>query len=274
MADDQTRRLIDRFGRRLDYLRISVTDRCNLRCAYCMPLGGIEQLKRQEMLSFEEIAEVARSAADRGVTKLRITGGEPLVRKHLPRLVELLAKIPGVEDLSMTTNGVLLAQWAKQLAEAGLQRVNVSLDTVDPDRYRAITCGGELRDVLAGIEAARSVGLLPVKLNCVVEESAAEPDAEAVARFAREHKLEVRYIMKMNLAQGAFSIVEGGAGGDCPKCNRLRLTSNGSLKPCLFSDISFNVRELGVEEALSCAVEGKPEAGTSCRLENIHSIGG
>ena len=190
----------------------------------------------------------------------------------------MLKAIPGIDDLAMTTNGVLLEQWAQPLAEAGLQRVNVSIDAIDPERYRAITNGGDIRDVLAGIEAARQAGLKPIKLNCVVAESATvpldEPDARSVAAFAREHDLEARFIRKMNLAAGAFSVVEGGTGGDCPRCNRLRLTSNGQLKPCLFSDIAFSVRELGAAEALRRAVDEKPEAGTSCRREDIHSIGG
>src|SRR3990172_5910297 len=160
--------MIDRFGRAIDYLRISVTDRCNLRCRYCMPPEGVPLLQPKDILSFEEIAEVARSAVGLGVTKIRLTGGEPLVRRGIEVLVRMLAAIDGVADLAMTTNGLLLDQHAAALAAAGLRRVNVSLDAIDPQRYAAVTRGGDVHRVLAGINAARQAGLNPVKLNCVL----------------------------------------------------------------------------------------------------------
>ena len=264
----------DPFGREITYLRVSVTDRCNLRCRYCMPPGGVEWVPHREILSFEEIAEVVRAAVGLGVDKVRLTGGEPLVRKGVVDLVAMISSIPGVRDVAMTTNGLLLGEHAAALAGAGLRRVNVSLDAADPERFREITRGGDLARVLRGIEAARAAGLSPVKLNCVVESSPEEPDARSVARFARERGLEVRFIPRMDLQAGTFSRVIGGGGGDCARCNRLRLTSRGKVKPCLFSDVEFGVRDLGAREAILRAVGSKPEAGTCARGEGIHAIGG
>jgi cyclic pyranopterin phosphate synthase len=263
----------DRYGRTIDYLRVSVTDRCNLRCRYCTP-DGYPPLPAGEILSFEEIAAIVRAAAGLGVTTVRLTGGEPLVRRDLPVLVAMLAAVPGVRDLAMTTNGHRLAELAPALARSGLKRVNVSLDTVDPDRYRELTCGGDLRRVLAGLEAARAAGLDPVKLNCVCDAHSDEPDARGVARFGRERGLAVRFIRRMDLRDGRFAVVEGGRGGDCPRCNRLRLMSDGRIRPCLFSDVTFDARALGAREALIRAVEAKPESGGTCREHAIRCIGG
>ena len=264
----------DRFGRFITYLRVSVTDRCNLACRYCVPPGGIRLLPREEILSFEEIEEVVREAVRLGVRKVRLTGGEPLVRKGVEDLVNRIARIEGVKDLGLSTNGILLAEKAEALAGAGLMRVNVSLDSMDPGRYAWITRGGDLGRVLEGIEAARAAGLVPIKLNCVIEESPDEPDARSVARFARERGLQVRFIRRMDAATGRFWPVLGGAGGDCPRCNRLRLTADGRIRPCLFSDLAFSVRELGPAGALVRAVREKPRAGGVCRPGGMQRIGG
>jgi cyclic pyranopterin phosphate synthase len=264
----------DRFGRDITYLRISVTDRCNLRCVYCMPEEGIPALSHDQILRFEEIAEVAKQAVSMGVFKIRLTGGEPLVRRGVPALTRMLRGIPGVRDLAMTTNGILLGEFAQQLADAGLMRVNVSLDALRPERYAEITRGGDVRQVLAGIEAAQKTGLSPVKLNCVVSESPDEPDAREVLEFGRERGLEVRFIKKMDSATGKFSVVIGGSGGDCLRCNRIRLSANGLVRPCLFADIGFSVRELGAKEALLCAIRQKPEAGGPCSHNWIRATGG
>lgn len=266
--------MIDSYGRRIDYLRISVTDRCNLRCTYCMPPEGVPLAWRTQILSYEEIAEVVRSAAAMGVTKIRLTGGEPLVRRDLVRLMKMLAAIDGIRDLAMTTNGILLPRYARSLALAGLHRVNVSLDAMAPDRFAEITRGGDVRQVLAGIEAARAAGLTPIRLNCVVESNSCEPDARDVAAFAQAADMEVRFIRRMGLDNGAFSVVEGGRGGDCPRCNRLRLTSDGRVRPCLFSNLSFSVRELGAARALAMAVACKPQIGSACTDLAMHAIGG
>lgn len=265
--------MLDRFGRLIDTLRISVTDRCNFRCAYCMP-PGVRWLPRESVLRFEEIMAVAEAAIAFGITRFRLTGGEPLLRRDLPSLVRLLAGLPGIEDLAMTTNGALLAEQAEALAQAGLRRVNVSLDTIDPVRFAEITQGGDVRRVLEGIRAARQAGLEPVKLNCVVGPEHDPRDAEQVAAFAQREGLILRRIGQMNLAQGQFSVVEGGRGGDCPRCNRLRLSPDGQIRPCLFSDLAFSARGLGPVEALRQAITLKPRAGACCHTRAMNAIGG
>ena len=266
--------MVDSFGREITYLRISVTDRCNLRCTYCMPADGLKLLRHEDILSFEEIVEVTRAAVDMGVNKLRVTGGEPLVRRRIEVLVRMLADLPGVKYLTMTTNGTLLADHAQVLADAGLHRVNISLDAIDPEHFKTITRGGDVTRVLAGIGAAKHAGLEPIKINCVVRESSDEPDAREVARFAHDSGLQVRFIRQMEFAAGKFSVVEGGVGGDCERCNRLRLSSDGLVRPCLFSDINFSVRELGPKQALEQAASHKPESGLPCSENLMSRIGG
>lgn len=266
--------MFDRFNRKLDYLRISVTDRCNLRCTYCMPEEGIRLFPHNEILSFDEIAGFTRVAVEKGVRKVRITGGEPLVRKEIASLVRMISEIKGIEDLSMTTNGTLLKLYAHELKKAGLHRVNISLDTVDPVKFRAITRGGELNNVFEGISAAKNAGLLPVKINCVIKNNPEEIEATEVTKFCNNNDLEIRYIRQMDLLNGHFSVVEGGTGGDCKKCNRLRLTSNGKLKPCLFSNMEFDIRETGSERALRLAAEFKPQCGSFNETGAFYNIGG
>jgi GTP 3',8-cyclase len=264
----------DNFNRNINYLRISVTDRCNLRCRYCMPEEGVEMLSHSDILSFEEIYQLAEIAVGMGIEKIRLTGGEPLVRKGIVELVKMLASLRGVNDLSMTTNGILLSKYAKQLAGAGLHRVNVSLDTLNPEKFSYLTRIGRLDDVLEGIRAAKNAGLNPVKINCVVQKSASEPDAQMVARYCNENGLEVRFIHQMNLDTGLFHQVEGGSGGDCKNCNRLRLTANGKIKPCLFSDEEFDVRTLGAPDAIGRALQNKPRCGTFNHSGQFYNIGG
>jgi cyclic pyranopterin phosphate synthase len=260
--------MFDRFNRNLNYLRISVTDRCNLRCTYCMPEEGIKLYAHDKILSFDEIAGFTEVAVSNGVTKVRLTGGEPLVRKGVTTLVRMISGITGIEDLSMTTNGTLLKQYAIELHNAGLHRINISLDTVDHEKFKAITRTGNLNDVFEGIDAAKKAGLFPVKINCVIN------DSKAVAAFCQENDLEIRYIRQMDLVRGHFSKVDGGTGGDCSRCNRLRLTSNGKLKPCLFSNIEFDIREFGYENAIKTAAEVKPECGSINETGSFYNIGG
>lgn len=265
--------MFDRFNRIINYLRISVTDRCNLRCTYCMPEEGVPLIRHDDILRFEEIIEVIKVAVGMGITKIRITGGEPLVRKGIVGLVKKIACIPGISDFGLTTNGILLEEFAGQLSDAGLHRINISLDTLDPLRFSYLTRGGDIQRVIRGIHAAKKAGLSPIKINCVVRNSSGEPDATAVKQFCLEHGLEARFIHEMSLANGRFTIVENGHGGDCLHCNRLRLTANGMIRPCLFNDIGFSIRDLGIRQALEMAVGMKPEKGT---ISNGHfnSIGG
>lgn len=266
--------MFDSFKRPINYLRISVTDRCNLRCAYCMPEEGIQQLAHRDILSFEEITEIVRHAVGLGITKIRITGGEPLVRKGIVYLISQLAQIPEIQDLAMTTNGLLLSEYAQDLKTAGLHRINISLDTLNPETFHRITRGGKLADVLQGIEAAKTAGISPIKLNCVIKSSSSEADALAVKAFGREHGYTVRFIHTMNLEHGHFSVVEGGSGGHCQTCNRLRLTANGKLKPCLFNNTEYNIRELGIAQAFTLAIGNKPEKGSVNTSGQFYNIGG
>ncbi len=266
--------MLDCYNRNINYLRISVTDRCNLHCHYCMPDAHIHWLRQSQLLSFEQIVAFARVAAELGITKVRLTGGEPLVRRGITDLVRQLAGIHGLTDLTMTTNGLLLEEFATKLAEAGLQRVNVSLDTVDPDKYRLLTGSGDLISVLRGIEAARKAGLNPVKINCVISETVNEPDAAQVAEFCKDQQLEVRFIRRMDLKNGYFYGVNGGTGGRCNICNRIRLTANGKVKPCLFSENEYDLRQLGAKEAILAAIENKPMHGDRNQNGYFYNIGG
>lgn len=266
--------MLDRYNRRINYLRVSVTDRCNFRCTYCMPEEGVDLMHHNDILSFEEIHEVVQVGVEMGIDKVRITGGEPLVRRGIVDLVAMLSSIKGIKDLGMTTNGVLLDKFAKPLADAGLNRVNISLDTLDPVRFREITRIGNIESVLHGIEMAKKAGLSPVKINCVIKNSTQEEDARQVAAYCKENDLKVRYIKEMDLETGVFSKVIGGEGGHCAVCNRLRLTANGKIKPCLFSDLEFDVRELGVKKAYFDALGLKPESGSENTVNKFCNIGG
>jgi len=283
--------LIDTFGRLHNNLRISVTDRCNIRCFYCMPESGVEFMERGEILSFEEIERFVRVAVRLGITKLRVTGGEPLVRKDLPVLMRKLAEVPGIQDLALTTNAVLLADLAKPLFEAGLRRINVHLDTLDRERFRQITRRDDLPKVLAGIETCLSLGYGPVKLNAVAVKDLTEPDIVPIARYCRERGIEPRFIEFMPLdAQqlwdrtrvltadeiigtlsreisplieipdrdprapateyayadgvGRVGFIASVTRPFCMNCNRIRLTSDGKLRYCLFAIEEANVKSL------------------------------
>lgn len=194
----------DKFGRVIDYLRISVTDRCNLRCIYCVPRGGVRPFDQETLLKCEEITRVAKIAAGLGLRKVRITGGEPLVRKDLPLLIESLSALDGIEDISLTTNGLLLKQSARALASAGLKRVNVSLDSLHRDRCRQITRGGEMYDVLNGIAEAQTAGLLPGKINMIPMRGINDDEIEEFALLTRDTPLHVRFIELMPAGSGEF----------------------------------------------------------------------
>ncbi|OHB77326.1 MAG: cyclic pyranopterin phosphate synthase MoaA [Planctomycetes bacterium RBG_16_64_10] len=197
--------IIDSCGRKIDYFRISVTDRCNLRCVYCMPAGGISSSPRAEMLSFEEIERVVRVAAADGITRVRITGGEPLVRKHVEVLVKQLARIRAIQDIAMTTNGTLLKQHAGSLKAAGLNRINISLDTLDPVRYRKITRMGSLDDVFDGMHAAVKAGFPPIKLNTLMLEGLGRREIRSFLLLSLEHGVHVRFLEYMPVGNETFS---------------------------------------------------------------------
>ncbi len=225
--------VVDGYGRVFTYLRVSVTDLCNLRCVYCMPEEGMQWLPRDEILSFEEIAAVAAAAASVGVYKIRLTGGEPLVRSDIATLTEMVARVPGITDLALTTNGTRLAALAEPLARAGLRRINISLDTMDPVKFKAIARRHELGEVLDGISAARAAGLRPIKINMVVLGGLNDEEAPAFAALTLEQDLDVRFIEYMPLEEakgcamgsGHFSFVSNDV-------TRARISARfGALEP-------------------------------------------
>lgn len=283
--------LVDQFGRLHDNLRISVTDRCNIRCFYCMPETGVKFQRREEILSFEEIERFVRVAVSLGVRKIRLTGGEPLVRKDLPELIGKLAAIPGVEDIALTTNGVLLKEQAAGLYAAGLRRLNVHLDTLSREKFLKITRRDDFDRVLDGIRTAKSMGFGPIKINVVAVKGLIDEDVVPMARFGRENGFEIRYIEFMPLDSqnlwdrsrvlladdmvrmlseeiaplaeipdadprapateyrfadgvGRVGFIASVSRPFCLNCNRIRLTSDGKLRYCLFAIEETDVKGL------------------------------
>ncbi|NLE11016.1 MAG: GTP 3',8-cyclase MoaA [Actinobacteria bacterium] len=279
-------------GQRVDYLRLSVTDRCNYRCVYCMPPEGVPFKPHEDLLTYEDMEFFVRAATSLGITKVRLTGGEPLVRKGLPDLVRLLKAIPALHGISLTTNGVLLPKFATELKKAGVDRVNISIDSLQPDRYRELTRGGSLENVLKAVESALSADLSPVKLNVVMMPTLLSELADFVA-LTRDRPLHVRFIEWMPVGgcgpravgdslpkadvlaalhemgaqglgeltpvdspagwgpahyysfpgyQGTLGFIGSTSDHFCATCNRLRLTADGGLKNCLFSDDEISVR--------------------------------
>ena len=306
-------KLEDTFGRKISYVRIAVTDRCNFRCVYCMPPEGVPERTHESMLSTEQIARFVRVAAREGVSHVRLTGGEPLVSRRIIPLVRDIRSVPGIEDVALTTNGVLLPRLAASLRDAGLDRVNVSLDTLDPAQFRAITRGGELEQTLAGIDAALAAGFEPVKINCVVVRRLKQ-DLFGLAKMTLDRPLHVRFIEYMPIgrddgrpfeatdaqdpsvfdssrwnagdtvpseelvrrlsaegeragvgplmpvgedsgpagagparywryagAAGTVGCISAMSNHFCARCNRMRLTVDGAIRPCLFSDAEYPV---------------------------------
>ncbi len=189
--------LIDRWGRAVTYLRVSVTDRCNFRCVYCMPAEGVQRLSHQAIMRYEEIAQVVRVAAEQGVRRVRLTGGEPLVRRDLPDLVRMVSETPGIEDISLTTNGFLLEKMAAELKDAGLHRINLSLDSLQAEKFTRITRGGSLERVWRGMEAAEAAGLGPIKINAVAMRGVNEDELQDFARLSLAHPWHIRFIELM-----------------------------------------------------------------------------
>lgn len=239
-----------------------------------MPADGVPLKKHSDILSYDEIVDIVKIGTQLGLTKIRLTGGEPLVRKDLPKLVKMLSEIEEIDDIGLTTNGVFLPELAHQLKSAGLKRVNISLDTLNPEKFRKITRIGNIDDVLKGIDAAIKAELFPVKINFVRIPGENEEDEEAVKNYCKEKNIQIRFIRQMNLKTGEFYPVDGGAGGNCEICNRLRLTADGFIVPCLHSDLRYNVRELGIVEAFKRAVEFKPEKGIGTESHEFSNIGG
>lgn len=268
--------LLDRFNRRIDYLRISVTDRCNHRCVYCMPEAPFVYKSHSEILSYEQIESLTKAAAKMGITKVRLTGGEPLVRKNVEQLVAKLAAIDGIEEVCMTTNGSLLADMAAKLKRSGLGRVNISIDSLDADRYQRITHGGDMHQALAGIDAAIKTELTPIKINMVILDDTTEKEIETMKTFCEQRGVRLQKIMQFSLYDRADLSRRFGTERPpkCSRCNRLRLTADGVLKPCLFSDNEIRVDFDDIGGSILKAVAKKPENGSSCRNRPMSQIGG
>jgi len=300
----------DQFKRTIDYLRISVTDRCNLRCKYCMPSQGVEWMPHEDILTFEEILRLMRISTQLGFRRFRITGGEPLVRTEILKFLQEGAKIPGVEDLMITTNGLLLPEMALDLKAAGVQRVNISLDTMDPERFDEITRGGDVSKVMKGIFRSLEVGLNPVKINVVVVRDFNTDELPSFLKLAKEYPLHVRFIELMPIGissehrdefvpiqemkellglkeylptqaivgggpaeyvqptgyKGSIGFISAMSRHFCNTCNRVRLTSDGKLRPCLHSKHEVSLRDAlrngssdaAVKDLFSQAVWHKP----------------
>ena len=262
----------DSFNRKISYIRISVTDRCNLKCKYCIT-EATEFIPRDQVLSREKIVEVAQTAISMGFNKIRLTGGEPLVRPDIIEIVSDIAKIEGLEDFAMTTNAIMLKGMAADLKAAGLHRLNIHLDTIESQKFSDITCGGKIDSVLDGIREAKRVGFTNFKMNCVISEWNTAEDKEAIRAFALAEGIHPQFIRQMNLAKGEFWPVEGGAGGRCGECNRIRMSCDGKIYPCLFSDQAYDIAELGIEGAIKLAIHEKPESGTKA-VRNFNTLGG
>jgi cyclic pyranopterin phosphate synthase len=282
--------VIDALKRPIKDLRISVTDRCNFRCTYCMPLDEYEWIDKKEILTFEEITRLAKLNIEFGVAKIRLTGGEPLVRQDLPVLVEKLAALEGLEDLCLTTNGALLSERIHALKAAGLQRINISIDSLDPVKFKRMTKRGDLSKVLNGIFAAKHAGMAPIKLNAVVERGVNDDDILPLVEFSRENGFAMRFIEYMDVGnannwtsaklvskkeilekiharyplrevgrdrgsapsvdyefvdgRGDIGVIASVTEPFCGSCTRLRLTADGKLVTCLFSQVGHDVKAL------------------------------
>ena len=278
--------MLDGFARSITYLRISITDRCNYRCRYCMPEEGVEKRAHGDFCSLEELRDMAAAAVRCGVKKIRVTGGEPLVRRGAVDFCRMLAEIPGVEELCLTTNGSLLAEQAAALREAGVTRLNVSLDTLKEERFRAITRAGTLSDVLRGLESAERAGFEKIKLNCVLLGGVNDDEIADFAALTRAHDWQVRFIERMPMgcgrdfgaylpaqtvlercpelepvshdgvaaccrfpgAKGTVGLIAPMSHAFCSECSRIRITADGKLKPCLHSAAELSLRGLSGDE--------------------------
>ncbi len=320
--------LRDKYDRLIDYMRISVTDRCNLRCIYCMPSDGVRPIEHKDILTYEEIVRVVRVAAGLGVRKIRITGGEPLSRRRITFLISSIRAVEGIEDISLTTNGILLERYAEELAQAGLNRVNVSLDSLRPDRYREITRGGNIDQVLRGIEKAERIGLIPVKINMVPIRGFNDDEIEDFARLTLHKGYHIRFIEFMPIgakdlwsdtryiptdeirsiverigplspvkvrktgparyfrfdnAQGVIGFISALTHHFCGDCNRLRITSDGKLRPCLFSETEIDLKpalrglslmesDKEIERLLRLSIAIKPEGHNIDKRSDLDSL--
>lgn len=268
--------MLDRFNRDITYIRISVTDRCNLRCTYCMPAAGVKLKEAHEILSYEQIIDIVKTAGRLGIRKVRLTGGEPLIRNDICSLISGLKKISDIQEISLTTNGSLLNHSALALKEAGLDRINISLDTLDPQKYRELTKGGIIQDVLVGIDSVLEVGFKNTKINMVLIPGFNTNAVEEMADFCREKKLILQRINHYSLEDRKSCHWEYKAERplSCTQCNRIRLTADGMLRPCLFSDLEIPVDHNNIAASIAKTIMSKPKGGCGCTVRGNWEIGG
>ena len=266
--------MLDQFNREIHYLRISITDKCNLRCTYCMPEEGVPFKPHSAIMRFEEIVKVVESSAKLGINKIRLTGGEPLVRKDVVELVRMIKAVEGIDHLGMTTNGVLLDKLAQPLRDAGMEGVNISMDTLDPERYKKITRIGDISFTLKGIEAAMSAGFDKIKINMVVMDDTPDGEIEKMNDFCTKKGLTLQLINHYDLSAEKKNAYVFDRPPKCAVCNRIRLTADGILKPCLHSNQEIPVNPEDIISSLKEAILAKPENGSVCTNRSMIEIGG
>ncbi len=265
--------MLDRFDREINYLRISVTDKCNLRCVYCMPEEGVPLHRHDDFLSLEEITQTVKAGVKLGLTRIRLTGGEPLVKRGIVDLVGMIKGVKGVESLAMTSNGTLVERMAGELKRAGLDSMNISLDTLDPARYRKITRIGDIQSALRGIEAALKARF-PLKLNMVVLNDTGAEEVRQMKRFCAQKGIKLQLINHYSLTEEKMNNYRYDRPPDCANCNRIRMLADCKLKPCLHSNIEIKLDLNNIESSLIKAIEYKPERGSVCLNRQIVEIGG
>lgn len=307
----------DAYGREITYLRLSVTERCNLRCRYCMPEEGVCMKRHEEMLTEDEMIQAVEAAAALGLWKLRITGGEPLVKKNILSICRRAAAVEGIREVCLTTNGTLLPQLAKPLREAGVDRLNISLDTLNEEKYNYITRRGKLSDALRGIEAAFDAGFEKIKINAVLIGGFNDDEITNLAALTMRYPVDVRFIELMPMydneefgqkayvpgkevlaalpeaaqvgadggvaalyrlpgAQGNIGLISAVSQHFCGSCNRIRLTADGKLKPCLHSAQEYNIKGLGYDEVLKTmqqAIQAKPACHVPLSAKEVSEAG-
>ncbi len=266
--------MLDSFNRSIYYLRISITDKCNLRCTYCMGEEGVSLLSHSRLLSFEQIARIVEAAAGLGFWKFRLTGGEPLVRRGVVTLVKMIRGIGGVGHLGMTTNGILLPEFASSLKQAGLDSLNISIDTLDPEKYHRITRWGKLSDAVAGVEAAVRAGFDRIKINMVVGDDTGADEVAEMEDFCRDRGLSLQRIRHYSLLAPKVDEPVYERPPRCGSCNRIRLTHDGFLKSCLHGEEEIPVDFSDITASIEKTIRGKPLQGYTCTNRDMQSIGG
>ncbi len=268
--------MLDKYNRNITYLRISVTNNCNLSCTYCMPDGFSNQKTEKNLLSFANIIKIVEAGTEIGIKKIRLTGGEPLLRKNIISLVRDIKNISGIEELTLTTNGVLLKNMAKPLKDAGLDRINISIDTLDPIKYRKITRVGNIANVLAGVEAVNEAGFKNTKINTVVMPNFNANEIGLIKKFCDDKGLELQRINHYSLSniKSIDKTYSAERPLSCGVCNRIRLTADGKIKPCLFSDNEIPIDLDNIKESLISAINIKPAYGTKNSTRENWEIGG